>query len=177
MFPLKNLAHKGLSMMKSMNHAIWQHEDTLVWTKYCCFRFRGSETCDQNQACHRSQQLRIWSSCPFGEMGPSLLPSRGHSGFGLSQWEEALHSNASSDWPSPYLEWSLPRMPWTNAPNPTRFNFLVYSTRNNSVIGRLLSVAHFGLKLGSNKFYFLWLRLMLTFLKTQVCNFLYFSST
>ena len=160
-FPLKNLARKGLSMMKSMNHAIWQHEDTLVWTKYCCFRFRGSETCDQNQTCHRSQQLRIWK------------PSRGHSGFGLSQWEEALHSNASSDWPSPYLEWSLTRMPWTNAPNPTRFNFLVYSTRNNSVIGLLLSVAHFGLKvlLSVAKIN------MLTFLKTQVCNFLYFSST
>ena len=27
--------------------------------------------------------------------------------YELSQWEEALHSNASSHWPSPYPEWSL----------------------------------------------------------------------
>ena len=32
---------------------------------------------------------------------------RDHSGHGLGQWEEALHSNASSHWLSPCPEWSL----------------------------------------------------------------------
>ena len=31
--------------------------------------------------------------------------SRYHSGYGFSQWEEALLCNASSHWPSPYPEW------------------------------------------------------------------------
>ena len=35
-------------------------------------------------------------------------PFRDHSGYGLSQWEEALLSNAFSHWPSTYPEWSLP---------------------------------------------------------------------
>ena len=30
-----------------------------------------------------------------------------HSGYALSQWEEALLCNASSHWPIPYSEWSL----------------------------------------------------------------------
>ena len=30
-----------------------------------------------------------------------------HSGYGISQWEEALLCNASSHWLSPYPEWSL----------------------------------------------------------------------
>ena len=30
-----------------------------------------------------------------------------HSGYGLGQWEEALHSNASSHWTSRYPEWFL----------------------------------------------------------------------
>ena len=33
--------------------------------------------------------------------------TRDHSGYGLGQWEKALHSNASSHWLSPYPEWSL----------------------------------------------------------------------
>ena len=32
---------------------------------------------------------------------------RDHSGYGLSQWEEALQCKASSHWPSPWPEWSL----------------------------------------------------------------------
>ena len=32
---------------------------------------------------------------------------RDHTGYGLSQWEGALHNNASSHWPSPYRERSL----------------------------------------------------------------------
>ena len=39
------------------------------------------------------------------------LRHRNHSGYGLGQWEEALHSNASSHCPSPYPEWSLLRWP------------------------------------------------------------------
>ena len=34
-----------------------------------------------------------------------------HSEYGLSQWEKALHNNASSYWLSPYLAWSLCQMP------------------------------------------------------------------
>ena len=37
----------------------------------------------------------------------SLIIHRDHSGYGLSQWEEALLCNASSHWPSPYSEWPL----------------------------------------------------------------------
>ena len=37
----------------------------------------------------------------------SATPIRDHSGYGLRQWEKALHSYAFSDWPSPYPEWSL----------------------------------------------------------------------
>ena len=33
--------------------------------------------------------------------------SRVHSGYGLGQWENALHSNASSHWLIPYPEWLL----------------------------------------------------------------------
>ena len=36
---------------------------------------------------------------------------RDHSGYGLGQWEEALHSNAFSHWLSPYPEWSLHTAP------------------------------------------------------------------
>ena len=32
---------------------------------------------------------------------------RDQSGYGLGQWEEALQSNASSHWLSPYLEWPV----------------------------------------------------------------------
>ena len=34
-------------------------------------------------------------------------PFRDHSRYGLSQWEEVLHSNAFSHWLSPNLEWSM----------------------------------------------------------------------
>ena len=35
-----------------------------------------------------------------------VITNRDHSGYGLSQWEKALHSNTSSHWQSPYPEWS-----------------------------------------------------------------------
>ena len=37
-----------------------------------------------------------------------------HSGYVLSQWEKALHSNASSHWLSTYPEWSLGNMSITH---------------------------------------------------------------
>ena len=45
--------------------------------------------------------MRLRFKAPFSWV------SRDHSGYGLCQWEKALHSNASSHWPSPYPEWSL----------------------------------------------------------------------
>ena len=38
---------------------------------------------------------------------PPVPSARDHSGYGFSQWEEALLCNACSHWPSPYPEWSL----------------------------------------------------------------------
>ena len=35
------------------------------------------------------------------------VTSRDHSGYGLSQWKETLHSKVSFHWLSPYPEWSL----------------------------------------------------------------------
>ena len=49
------------------------------------------------------KQLLLSSFCSW----PSSGYNRDHSEYGLSQWEEALHSNASSHRPSPYPEWSL----------------------------------------------------------------------
>ena len=46
-------------------------------------------------------------NCYNGVLTPSALIIRDHSGYGLGQWEKALHSNASSHWISPYPEWSL----------------------------------------------------------------------
>ena len=37
----------------------------------------------------------------------SKVSIRDHSGYGLGQWEKALHSNASPLWLSPYPEWFL----------------------------------------------------------------------
>ena len=39
-----------------------------------------------------------------------LLWNRGHSGYGLSQWETTLHCNVVSHWLSQYPEWSLRRL-------------------------------------------------------------------
>ena len=36
-----------------------------------------------------------------------ILAHKVHYGYGLSEWEEALHGNASSHWLSPYPQWSL----------------------------------------------------------------------
>ena len=46
---------------------------------------------------------------PLGRLEPrfTTIRPRDHFGYGLGQWEKALHSNASSHWLSPYLEWSL----------------------------------------------------------------------
>ena len=46
-------------------------------------------------------------NCYKGVLTPSALIIRDHSGYGLGQWEKALHSYASSHWLSPYPEWSL----------------------------------------------------------------------
>ena len=40
----------------------------------------------------------------------TLPTERDHSGYGISQWEEALWCNASFHWLSPYPKWSLNRL-------------------------------------------------------------------
>ena len=53
----------------------------------------------------------LWKCClkNFSHFVQVSMCSRvkDQSGYGLGQWEEALHSNASSHWPSPYPERSL----------------------------------------------------------------------
>ena len=39
----------------------------------------------------------------------TVILGRGHSGYGLSQWEQALLCNVFSHWRKPYPEWSLHR--------------------------------------------------------------------
>ena len=57
--------------------------------------------------------IRNSESIPHDTVSPSH--SRVQSGYGLSQWEKALHSNAFSHWPSPYPEWSMYRLKfWLN---------------------------------------------------------------
>ena len=55
------------------------------------------------RSCGNTKPLTWYST----EMANVEHRSRDHSGYGLSQWEKALHSNASSHWLNPYPEWSL----------------------------------------------------------------------
>ena len=60
-----------------------------------------------------NRNFRIWKHSPYIETNPGhsegflfmllwTTPHWDHSGYGFSQWEKALHSNASSHWLSPY---------------------------------------------------------------------------
>ena len=67
--------------------------------------------CGDNLSVHLAPLHRMDHSCvsSCGER-PIVRESimiRDHSGHGLGQWEEALHSNASSHWLSTCPEWSL----------------------------------------------------------------------
>ena len=63
----------------------------------------------------RTRTGALWDSCRRQSLWALLRMwiwinswwARDHSGYGLGQWEEALHSNASSHWTTPYQEWSL----------------------------------------------------------------------
>ena len=52
----------------------------------------------------REKYFDAWFISPLLEIFTQW--GRDHSGYGFSQWEEALQCNASSHWPSPYPEWS-----------------------------------------------------------------------
>ena len=51
--------------------------------------------------------FRHWHAIDISSQVTKMLQYRDHSGYGLSQWEKALHGDASSHWLSPYTEWSL----------------------------------------------------------------------
>ena len=51
--------------------------------------------------------INVWNVCFLTHWGLNKLKTRNHSGYGLSQWKEALLCNASSHWRIPYPEWYL----------------------------------------------------------------------
>ena len=72
---------------------------------------------------------------------------RDHSGYGISQWEKALHSNAFSHCPSPYPEWS-PRtrthVGIVNKPYETIIDYISLETKmmwHSQTRGILLSIS------------------------------------
>ena len=64
-----------------------------------------------NKHTHINTSIIITSNSTHNQLDFLQLPrSRDHSGYGISQWKEALNSNASSHWLCPSPEWSLIRV-------------------------------------------------------------------
>ena len=77
-----------------------------------CYIFTGSGASVSSQAllslnsCH-SVQCTMCTQCNSTLMDTNTKLIRGHLGYGLSQWEQALLCNTFSHWLSPYPEWSF----------------------------------------------------------------------
>ena len=54
------------------------------------------------------QLVKLGKCSSMWKAGQKIMSLRSnHSGYGVGQWEKALHSNACYHWLSPYPEWSL----------------------------------------------------------------------
>ena len=94
----------------------WQCREPGHQQPWYCSRSPGIFWCED----HKGQFIEAWRNClSFGNKNYSYIlwvkclngcwcqSCRDHSGYGLSQWEEALLRNTFSHWLSPYPEWSL----------------------------------------------------------------------
>ena len=88
------------------------HKGPVIWKVFLCYgssyHHGKSGTIEEKEKFDLTKGALSdkWNTTS-GESGMMVDPEyylRYHSGYGLSQWEEALHSNTSSHWLSPYPE-------------------------------------------------------------------------
>ena len=89
-----------------------------IWIEFLIFSFKKmclrngghfvqEESLDKTAQVDReeSRKRKSGSGC-FPYCSFVVFTIRNHPGYGLGQWEAVLHSNASSNWLSPYSKWS-----------------------------------------------------------------------
>ena len=103
---------------KKYSDLITRKRVTIIWIfqRFCIPSGNSLVTCALRNRCpshfslHSPHNRHLVLRQQVHTCTPVNLPGynfKDHSGYGFDQWEEALRSNASSHWLSPYPEWSL----------------------------------------------------------------------
>ena len=102
---VKYFAHQiqYLSLFQSSPYIIgdlYRHQLKIVFSEAECITFYMHLPHIRHPLYHDI----VWDRC---FLSTSNMDEDYRSGYGLDQWEKALHSNVSFHWPSPYPEWTI----------------------------------------------------------------------